>query len=233
MHNIKGLIGFRLDRNFSPLFIEGKIEEITGYSKEDLLSGKVRWEEIVVPEDLPIILENMQKLTSKPDLSAGIEYRIRRKDGEVKWVSEVLQKLPVNSRVSGDIQGLIHDITERKRAEETLKRIDEARIKEIHYRIKNNLQVISSLLSLEAEKFSDKKMLEAFRESQNRVTSMATIHKELYKGNEIDTLDFAAYLRKLTADLLDSYSVQKDNINLKLNTLRRLILIWTPQYPWE
>ncbi|MDY9925550.1 MASE3 domain-containing protein [Methanosarcina sp.] len=217
MYNIKGFIGFRLDRNFAPLFIEGEIEEITGYSKENLLSGKVRWEEIVVPEDRHIILESMRKFTSNPDLSTEIEYRICRKDGEVKWVSVVLQKLPANSGLPGKMQGLIRDITERRRAEEVLRKIDEARIKEIHHRIKNNLQVISSLLSLEAERFSDKKMLEAFRESQNRVTSMALIHEELYKGNEIDTLDFAAYLQKLTADLLGSYSVQKDNINLKLD----------------
>lgn len=59
-------------------------------------------------------------------------------------------------------------------------------------------------------------MLEAFRKSQNRAVSMAIIHEELYKGNEIDTLDFAAYLKKLTADLFNSYSVQKDNIKLKL-----------------
>lgn len=79
------------------------------------------------------------------------------------------------------------------------------------------MQVISSLLSLEAERFSDRKMFEAFRESQNRVASMALIHEELYKGDDIDTLDFAAYLRKLTADLLNSYLVGNDNISLKLD----------------
>lgn len=93
--------------------------------------------------------------------------------------------------------------------------IDEARINEINHRIKNNLQVISSLLSLEAGRFCDKKILETFRERQNRVTSMAIVHEELYKVDKIDTLDFAAYLRKLTADLLNSYSVQKDSIKLK------------------
>ena len=82
------------------------------------------------------------------------------------------------------MRGTVQDITERKMAEEALEKIDETRIKEIHHRIKNNLQVISSLLSLQAEKFSDAKMLEAFRESQNRVASMALIHEELYKGEQ-------------------------------------------------
>lgn len=215
--DMKGFIGLRLNRNFEPLFIEGEIEEITGYDREDFLSGRVKWGEIIAPEDMPSIRENIQKLASNDEYSSEIEYRICRKDGETRWVTQILQKLPENSESPGDIQGIIRDITERRAAEETLKKIDEARIKEIHHRIKNNLQVISSLLSLEAEKFSDKKMLEAFRESQNRVTSMAIIHEELYKGNEIDTLDFAAYLRKLTADLLNSYSIQKENIELKLD----------------
>ena len=214
--DMKGFIGLRLNRNFEPLFIEGEIEDITGYDREDFLSGRVKWAEIIEPEDMPSIRENIKKLASKDEYSDEIEYRIRRKDGETRWVAQILKKLPENSETPGDIQGIIRDITERRAAEETLKKIDEARIKEIHHRIKNNLQVISSLLSLEAERFSDKKMLEAFRESQNRVTSMAIIHEELYKGNEIDTLDFAAYLRKLTADLLNSYSIQKDSIGLKL-----------------
>ncbi|WP_342764211.1 histidine kinase dimerization/phosphoacceptor domain -containing protein [Methanosarcina sp. 1.H.A.2.2] len=141
----------------------------------------------------------------------------REKNGEVRWVREVFQKLPKDSGTSGQFQGFVHDITERKKAEDTLRKIEEARIKEIHHRIKNNLQVISSLLSLEAERFSDRKMFEAFRESQNRVASMALIHEELYKGDDIDTLDFAAYLRKLTADLLNSYLVGNDNISLKLD----------------
>src|SRR5690606_17804574 len=102
-------------------------------------------------------------------------------------------------------------------AEETLEKMDKIRIKEIHHRIKNNLQVICSLLSLEAERFSDEKMLETLKESQNRVASMALIHEELYKGDKNDTLDFAAYLRKLTADLFSSYNLGNDNISLKMD----------------
>ena len=68
----------------------------------------------------------------------------------------------------------------------------------------------NSLLGLEAEKFSDERTLEAFRESQNRVISMALIHEELYEGKGMETIDFAVYLRKLTMDLLSSYAVETE-----------------------
>jgi len=87
----------------------------------------------------------------------------------------------------------------------------------LHHRIKNNLQVISSLLSLQAEKFEDKGVREALRESQNRIASIAMIHEELHEGEGMDTLYFAAYLRKLTADLFSSSRVGNDSISLKLD----------------
>lgn len=217
VQNIEGLIGFRFDENFEPVFMDGSVEEITGYTKEDFLSRKVKWTELVMPECLPLFFDNMKKAISNPALSRETEYRIRRKDGETRWVREILQKLPERSGEPGRIQGLIRDITRRKTAEETLIKIQEARIKEIHHRIKNNLQVISSLLSLEAEKFSDERTLEAFRESQNRVVSMALIHEELYEGKGIYTIDFAVYLRKLTVDLFGSYVIETEKISLKLD----------------
>ena len=215
--NIEGLIGFRLDENLEPILMDGAVEEVTGYGKEDFLSHKVKWTELVMPEYLPLFFDNIKKAVSNPDLSREIEYRIRRKDGETKWVREILQKLPECTRAPGRIQGLVRDITRRKTAEETLTKMQEARIKEIHHRIKNNLQVISSLLSLEAEKFSDERTLEAFRESQNRVISMALIHEELYEGKGMDAIDFAVYLRKLTLDLFSSYIVKTKKISLKLD----------------
>ena len=83
------------------------------------------------------------------------------------------------SNISGEVIGIVGvmlDITERKKAEQALLKTEEIRKKEIHHRIKNNLQVISSLLSLQAEHFSDKKVRESFQESQNRVISMSLIH---------------------------------------------------------
>jgi len=210
-------IGFQLDGNFFLVSIQGIVEEMTGYRKEDLLSEKVSLMELIVPEDQHLIIESLQKLKSNPKFVAENEFRIRKKNGELIWVREITQRIRGKSEGSGKFQGLVYDITERKMAEEALKKIDRVRIKEVHHRIKNNLQVISSLLSLQAEKFEDREVIEAFRESQNRVASIAMIHEELHGGENLDSLDFADYLQKLTADLFNSYRVGKDGISLKLD----------------
>ena len=147
----------------------------------------------------------------------GIDHRIILDDGEERVVHAQGEVVFDEKNNPVRMRGTVQDITERKRAEKTLEKIQETNIKEIHHRIKNNLQVISSLLSLQAEKFSDAKMLEAFKESQNRVASISLIHEELYKGDKIDTLDFAAYLRKLTADLFSSYNLRNEDISLRLD----------------
>lgn len=193
------------------------MESLTGYSKEEFLINKIRWIEIVLPEDRPLVYESLKKVISGSDTSAEVEYRIWRKDGEIRWIQEILQKPSTWSKILGKAHCLVHDITKKKAMDFTLKKAQEARIKEIHHRIKNNLQVISSLLSLEAERSTDAKTLEAFRESQNRVASMALIHQELYSGEELDALDFADYLQKLTSDLFHSYKLGNEEINLKFN----------------
>ena len=116
---------------------------------------------------------------------------------------------------------LVHDITERKKAEKTLANIEIARKKEIHHRIKNNLQVISSLLDLQAEMFRDRgcvensEVLKAFRESQERVMSIALIHEELHEGRGNDTLNFSPYLERLVKNLFQTYRL--GNVDTRLN----------------
>ena len=99
---------------------------------------------------------------------------------------------------------------------------EDARKKEIHHRIKNNLQVISSLLDLQAEKFNDPKVIEAFRESQNRVISMALIHEELHKEEGTDTLNFSEYLKMLAKNLFQTYKLSSKNIRLNMDVQENL-----------
>ena len=121
------------------------------------------------------------------------------------------------------MRGVVQDITERKKAEEALAKIEIARKKEIHHRIKNNLQVISSLLDLQAEKFrnrediKDSEVLEAFKESQDRVISMALIHEELYKGGGFETLNFSPYIEELADNLFHTYRLGNTDISLNMD----------------
>jgi two-component sensor histidine kinase len=104
---------------------------------------------------------------------------------------------------------LDHMMTERRQ-------IEQIRKKEIHHRIKNNLQVISSLLDLESDKFKDPKVIEAFRNSQSRVISMALVHEELYRSEDMESIDFADYITKLVNDLSRSY-MMNNNIDIKVH----------------
>lgn len=124
---------------------------------------------------------------------------------------------------------VITDLTEKKKNEEILANVETIRKKEIHHRIKNNLQVISSLLDLQAEKFKDKKciedseVLEAFRESQDRVMSIALVHEELHEGEGADTLNFSLYLEKLVESLFQTYRLENANIELNLDLSENIL----------
>ena len=204
-------IAFQADETFVPIFLHGTVEEITGYNEEELLS-KVRWKDIIHPDDLSIVLKEEEKIRISSSVVYGeIEFRIMHRDGRIRRVDEIIQKIQRDDGEKAFYQGTIYDVTERRETEKFLANIETARKKEIHHRIKNNLQVISSLLDLQAEKFNnresikDSEVLESFRESQDRVISMALIHEELYKGGGLDTLNFSPYLEKLVQSLFQTY----------------------------
>ena len=87
-------------------------------------------------------------------------------------------------------------------------------LKEIHHRVKNNLQIISSLLNLQSGYIKDKESIEIFKESQNRVRSMALIHEKLYQSKDMSQIDFSGYVSELVSNLFSSYSLNSALITL-------------------
>lgn len=120
-------------------------------------------------------------------------------------------------RVS-EISLVAHDITEKKFTEkeivESLKE-KEVLLKEIHHRVKNNLQVISSILNLQSSFVKDEKTLDILEESRNRIRSMAIIHESLYQTSNFSSINFSDYLLNLTKSLIASYRVHSGSIELK------------------
>ncbi|TGL95182.1 PAS domain S-box protein [Leptospira barantonii] len=124
---------------------------------------------------------------------------------------------------------IIRDITERKRGEEKLKKTleeKEVMLKEIHHRVKNNLQVVASLLGLQAEHSENEKISQILKECERRIQSMALIHKELYQSENITKIDFYDYLNTLLVSLLHSFGKEK-KIEFRISSKPNFVSIET------
>lgn len=93
----------------------------------------------------------------------------------------------------------------------------EVLLREIHHRVKNNMQIISSLLRLQAETTKEKKLKESFKISQNRIHSMALIHEELYRSADLAHINFFLYIQKLLSKLFSSYGISTERIKLSID----------------
>jgi two-component sensor histidine kinase len=141
--------------------------------------------------------------------------------GEVTgWID--LYTFPLIDMKTGQMKGVIEyvrDITERKMAEDRLQaslQEKEVLLKEVHHRVKNNMQVISSLLNLQSRHIQDPKVFEMFKESQRRIRSMALIHERLYQSSDFARIEFSEYLRNLASHLFHSYQVDASRVQLKI-----------------
>jgi two-component sensor histidine kinase len=147
-------------------------------------------------------------------------YRIRHKDGEVRWVRERASGVYDSEGNLLFIDGFIQDITESQKNDEQIRaslREKEALLKEIHHRVKNNLQIVTSLLNLQVDRLSDPAVVSELRESQNRVRSMALVHETLYTTGNLGRINLAEYVHALCRHLFRSFGVDSSNIRLVLD----------------
>ncbi|KAF5046103.1 PAS domain protein [anaerobic digester metagenome] len=199
-------------------FVNKKIEDMFGYSSEELIGGSM-WD-LLSDESKTIIKQMLEK--GWKNVNESFEIKFIHKDGYPVWTYTNSKSLFDKDGKFFGTMNLHTDITKRKEAEEALRNFEIARKKEIHHRIKNNLQVICSLLNLQAEKFrsresaEDTEVLNAFIESQNRVMSIALIHEELHEGRGTDTLNFSPYLEKLVENLFQTYILENVNTSLDI-----------------
>ncbi|MGB9929399.1 MAG: sensor histidine kinase [Methanosarcina sp.] len=195
-----------------------KMADMLGYHVEEIIN-KTIWDFVEEEEKSAIKMDFEKSYLSNTN---SFELKLKRREGFPLWLFVNSKSLFDNDGKFIGILNLHTDITEHKKAEEALRNSEIARQKEIHHRIKNNLQVISSLLDLQAEKFKNKtqikdlEVLEAFKESQNRVISMALIHEELHKGETFEKLNFSSYIEELTDNLLLTYSTGDCTVNLNM-----------------
>lgn len=137
-------------------------------------------------------------------------------DGRPIWLQAFLNPVILDGNLE-EISCLTYDITDRieidRKIRDSLKE-KEVLLQEVHHRVKNNLQVISSILNLQSSYVTDEKTLEILSESQNRIKSMSYIHESLYQTADFSAVDFPDYLDTLVRNLVHSYSITSGNVQV-------------------
>jgi PAS domain S-box-containing protein len=150
--------------------------------------------------------------------SCRFDWVHKRLDGSEFPAEVLLNAMEINGRKV--IQAVVRDITDRKRDEDRIKASlaeKEVLLKEIHHRVKNNLQVISSLLKLQSRYIQDDRVTEMLKDSQNRVRSMALVHEQLYQSKDLSNIDFAEYIQNLAHNLFQAYENHAEGVKLQTN----------------
>jgi PAS domain S-box-containing protein len=199
------------------LYANGKILAIYGYdSLGELRSTPVA--KRYTPESYALFQSRRDERRRGGDGPPEYAVDIVRKDGEIRHLRAFRKKVRWNG--AEHYQAVSLDITEQKLAVDELSRADREKallLKEIHHRVKNNMQIIISLLRLTARADGDEKLEEIFRESQNRIRAMAAVHSMLYQSGNFAGINAGAYIRQTADELFRAYNTSPDKIALLID----------------
>jgi PAS domain S-box-containing protein len=199
------------------VYANERCEEIMGYEKGEFYSPDFDFLSLIAPEHKDKVKVVFNRHMNGKEVPP-CDYSLITKEG--KRIDAILTTKLINYEGDRAILGIITDITERKKTEEQIKeslKEKEVLLKEVHHRVKNNMQIISSLLNLQSRHIKDEQASRIFKSSQNRVKSMSLIHERLYQSKDLAKIDFAEYTRSLTGHLFSSYGIDPRNINYQVN----------------
>jgi len=196
------------------IFFNNSLSKIFGYTKDEL-SGKPLT--LLMPERFKKdYLNELQKFKKSG------QHRLMGKTVTTTGLKKDKNEFPFEMSLSAwesdgktYFTSIIRDLTERQKANEQIKKSLEEKevlIREVHHRVKNNMQIISSLLNLQTRYVDDKETVNLLKESQNRVKSMAMIHEKLYQSHDLNHINIFDYINSLVKDLFYSYAIPKNQI---------------------
>lgn len=205
----------KFDPEGKVLFASPSYCEVLGRTEESILGTNF----------LPLVHQEDQKKTHRaleklrrPPYVVFLEHRLLTMNGW-RWIAWADKAIMDDKDEFEAFVGVGRDITERKLAEDRIMRSlkeKELLLREIHHRVKNNLQIIITLLSLQSSNTKDQRVIDLYRESQNRILSIALIHENLYQSEDLTNINFASYVKNLIDDLFNSYGVDPSKIQMNM-----------------
>jgi PAS domain S-box-containing protein len=212
VQNIQG-IAFQRYQDFSVVLFDGMVEEITGYTSEDFITGRIRWDQIIHPDDAPIIQNKVDIFHSTAAETDSQEYRILRKNGEIRWVLEKTLKKYDYEKKMEDIQGIIVDITQRKKVENNLKDLTKLKsefLRRASHELKTPLISIKGfsdlILSLYADQL-DTPIISKLEEINDGCERLQNIINNLLKTSRLESPDLKPKLQKENLSFLIKFCV--------------------------
>jgi len=197
-----------LDEDLNVFLVNKEFENVFGFF-EKKLEAKMNWINLIAYPDNDKIWDYHNKILNERKISKipeTYELELKNKRGEIGNFLATFNNIPNTERI---LVSLI-DISDRKKAENEIKaslKEKEALLREIHHRVKNNMQIISSLISLQSAEVSDEKLVSLYKETENRIHSMALVHENLYQSHDLSHIDLWQYVQNLVEDLIYSYGV--------------------------
>ncbi len=204
---------FRTDREGIVTLISPSVQTQAGWEPEEVIGNPVT-DFYRDPQERDVFNEKLKE----KGLINDYELQLLAKNGRVIDVSMSAKIVLGIDGSSIGVDGVLRDITDRKEAEAQVKaslQEKEVLLQEIHHRVKNNMQIISSLLNLQSLQIEDQSVKDMFQMSQDRIRSMALIHEKLYQSKDLASINFAQYIRSLTVHLMHTYNAKVKHVHLK------------------
>lgn len=207
-------------------YVNEAMHQMLGYRQDEMI-GK-NFITFLHPDDRERILHEFQIGSKDPRERFEIEFRFMHKNGKVVHIYSTPTAFRYKNAIIG-FNAIVLDITERKETEERIRtslKEKEILLKEIHHRVKNNFQIIISLINLQSNSIKDAFLLKLFNDATRRIRAMALVHEKLYQTGDLSKIDFTSYLKTIVEELQGGFmggagrpacTIEADEIHLGID----------------
>jgi len=215
----QSLLGTLIVEDGQVIFANKGMSNIFGFSLDEILTWNINTiSQYILPKDTQTIIDNYNKILNEEISFFQSEIRMKKKNKEYIYIHHYSKKICLHGNPALFIN--LIDITNQKKNELLLESSiaeKEILLKEIHHRVKNNLQIISSLIVLQEQYVKDERILNIFKDFKGRIKVMALIHQTLYNSENLSKINLPEYIKNLVGNLFKVYSTHSKKIKLELN----------------